>query len=132
MNYLHIISYACSLSGLMLIGIALWRARRLHSSQDNVADGDLPSEAQKIVTRLRTWEREYRHVALEVYTLVEQGDEETAKLALEVFGHRNRAALWFGDRVESLGNKTPWECLAEGRVEDVRRILNSIIYGVLA
>lgn len=91
---------------------------------------ELQERAREVVEQLQWLGSEYRDVALEAFKDLERLDPETVKLALEAFDSRAGAAAWFGDRVPSLGNWTPWERLSQGRVDWVRRILNAIIYGI--
>ena len=90
---------------------------------------EFQEKTQEVVEQLRWIESEYQDVAADAFQFLETHDPETAKLALEAFEDRNAAAGWFGGRVESLGWKTPWECIAEGQTDEVQRILNAIIYG---
>ena len=60
-------------------------------------------------------------------------DTEMAAAIYEVWGsEEDKAADWFTDEVESLGWRTPWQCIAEGEREEVLRILNCIVYGLPA
>lgn len=93
---------------------------------------ELQEMAKDIASQLQWLESEYQDVAADAFQFLETNDPETAKLALEAFEDRDAAAAWFGDRVESLGWKTPWECMAEGLADEVQRILNAIIYGLPA
>lgn len=122
---LGILVVALAVIGMTLSGYSLWRIHR-HAS----GSMDFPEEARKIVTRLRRLEKEYQRMALDAFSLLERGDRETARLAMETFDNRDDTAAWFAVRVQSLNNKMPWECMAEGDAENVRRILNCIIYGI--
>ena len=122
---LGILVVALAVIGMTLSGYSLWRLHRRASGGTDVVD-----EARMIVTRLRRLEKKYQRMALDAFSLLERGDRETAKLAIETFDNRDDAAAWFASRVQSLDNKLPWECMAEGDAENVRRILNCIIYGI--
>ena len=87
-------------------------------------------EAQNIVAQLRSLEVRYARASIKAFSVLEQFDPDTASLALETFDHRRRAARWFGHRNWVLGDKTPWECMAEGGVELVKHELVSIIHGL--
>lgn len=93
---------------------------------------EFQGKTQEVVEQLRWLESEYQDVAADAFQFLETHNPETAKFALEAFEDRDAAAAWFGDRVESLGWKTPWECMAEGLVDEAQRILNAIIYGLPA
>ncbi len=93
-------------------------------------NADYQEEARQIVSRLRSLEGKYRRELRKAFSVFERHDPETVALAIDAFDHRDRAALWFGDRVQSLGYKTAWECVSEGRVVWVRQILSSIIWGI--
>lgn len=57
-------------------------------------------------------------------------DPEMAASVSELWGDdEDNAADWFTDEVESLGWRTPWQCIAEGEREEVLRILGCILYG---
>ena len=87
---------------------------------------------QQVNARLRRLEAEYCGTLVGAFAVLEQYDSETAQLALDAMENRDNAALWFGDHVGSLSGRTPWECLAAGDVNQVRRVLNAIVYGLPA
>jgi len=91
---------------------------------------DFTQEAKTIVTQLRSLEAQYEYASIRAFRVLKQHDPETLSLALEAFGNRKRAARWFGHRNWVLGDKTPWECMAEGGVELVKHELVSIIHGL--
>lgn len=93
-------------------------------------DREFMNAARGINSRLRRLEADHRRVALAAFPVLEKFDPETAKLALETFEDRDKAALWLSDHVGSLRGKTPWECLAAGDVGQVQWVLNAIIYGI--
>jgi hypothetical protein len=60
---------------------------------------DVSREAQNIVAQLHSLEVQYARASIKAFRLLEQSDPDTVCLALEAFGHRRRAAQWFGDRI---------------------------------
>jgi len=91
---------------------------------------NLLTAAKRIAGKLADNEIERRRIAVESFAILEQEDPKTAKLALKVFVDRDKAADWLTDSIRSLGELTPWQCIADGKVEQVRLILNAIEYGV--
>ena len=93
-------------------------------------DANFLEESKNIVGKLQWLEAEYKAAVLDAFFVLLQSDPHTAKLAIETFNDSDKAAVWFGDHIGSLGGRTPWECLAQGNVEQVRQVLNAIIYGI--
>ena len=67
---------------------------------------------------------------LELLDHLRQIDPEVAERAVYVFDDKSHAALWLTKSVITLGNITPLQALAEGKREDVLRVLNGIFYGL--
>lgn len=86
--------------------------------------------AQNIVGQLEWLEAEYKAATVDAFQILLLHDPDTAKLALRAFDDPTEAAVWFGDRIESLGNTKPWEQISEGRTEWVQKSLSAIIYGL--
>lgn len=59
-------------------------------------------------------------------------DPEVAERAIYVFDDRTSAANWLANPVISLGGVMPLQVLAEGKREDVLRVLGQILHGVYA
>ena len=57
-------------------------------------------------------------------------DLEVAQRAVGVFDDKTSAASWLASPVRSLGGVTPLQALAEGKREDVLRVLHQIGHGV--
>ncbi len=57
-------------------------------------------------------------------------DPEVAERAVDVFDDKTGAASWLANPVRSLGDIAPLQTLAEGKREDVLRVLNQIRHGV--
>ena len=67
---------------------------------------------------------------LEVFDGLRAIDPEVADQATHVFDDRTGAAAWLANPVRSLGGVTPLQALAEGRREDVLRVLHQILHGI--
>lgn len=59
-------------------------------------------------------------------------DPEVAERAIYVFDDKASAANWLASPVMSLGGVMPLQALAEGKREDVLRVLGQILHGVYA
>ena len=57
-------------------------------------------------------------------------DPEVTERAVYVFDDQTDAAIWLTKPVITLGGITPLQTLAEGRREDVLRVLNELFYGL--
>lgn len=66
----------------------------------------------------------------EMLDLLRDIDPEVAERAVYVFHDKTDAANWLASPVLTLGGVTPLQALAEGRREDVLRVLNEIFYGL--
>jgi hypothetical protein len=86
--------------------------------------------AKRIAGELADNESERRRIALDSFAILEREDPEMAKLVLKVFEDRDMAAVWLSDRIRSLGELTSWQCIADGKIEQVRMVLNAIEYGI--
>lgn len=73
---------------------------------------------------------QYERSLLELLDGLQVIDPEVAEQAIHVFDDRTGAAAWLASPVRSLGGVTPLQALAEGRREDVLRVLHQILYGV--
>lgn len=92
---------------------------------------ELAHVASAITNKLDRLDENHRRVALDAFAELKRLDAETSKLAMKIFGNREDTALWLAAKIPSLGGKRPWQCLAEGKREDVHRILDSIRYGII-
>jgi uncharacterized protein (DUF2384 family) len=93
---------------------------------------ELVKKAKIIEAKLHALAEERRRVGLDGLVLLRRLDSETARLASEIWTDDDDAVEWFTEPVESLGWKTPWQCIADGNLGEVQRILGSIIYGLPA
>ena len=57
-------------------------------------------------------------------------DPEVAERAVDAFDDKTSAANWLTSPVRSLGDIAPLQALAEGKREDVLRVLHQIMHGV--
>ena len=57
-------------------------------------------------------------------------DPEVAERAVDAFDDKTSAASWIANPVRSLGDIAPLQALAEGKREDVLRVLHQIMHGV--
>lgn len=73
---------------------------------------------------------QHERLLLEVFDGLHDIDPEVADRAIHVFDDRTGAATWLANPVRSLGGVTPLQALAEGRREDVLRVLNQILHGI--
>lgn len=70
------------------------------------------------------------HSLIELLDRLQDLDPEIVDMMLRVFGDSTKAARWLANSVMSLGGVTPLRALAEGRREDVLRVLHQISYGI--
>ncbi len=70
------------------------------------------------------------HSQLELLDHLREIDPEVVERAVYVFDDKADAASWFTKPVMTLDGITPLQALAEGRREDVLRVLNGILYGL--
>lgn len=90
---------------------------------------ELVKTATSVSARLAQLEDERRRIGLEAFAVSERLDPETAMLAENAFDSRQKAADWFTDEVQSLGELTPWQCIAEGNRDRVHNVLSAIEHG---
>lgn len=75
---------------------------------------------------------QHQHALLEVLDSLRTIDPGVTEQVIRVFGERARAANWLINPVRSLGGVIPLRALAEGKREDVLRVLGQILHGVYA
>jgi len=73
---------------------------------------------------------QHEHSLLEMLDGLREIDPEVTERAFYVFGDRTKAAAWLANPVRSLGGVMPLQALAEGRREDVLRVLDQVCHGV--
>ncbi len=73
---------------------------------------------------------QHEHSLLEMLDNLQAIDPEVAERAIHVFDDKTGAATWLANPVRSLGGVTPLQALAEGRREDVLRVLHQILHGI--
>lgn len=67
---------------------------------------------------------------LELLDALRDIDPKVAERTVEVFDDKTSAASWLASPVRSLGGVTPLQALAEGKREDVLRVLHQIRHGI--
>ena len=67
---------------------------------------------------------------LELLDALRDIDPGVAERAVDVFDDKTSAAGWLASPVRSLGDIAPLQALAEGKREDVLRVLHQIMHGV--
>lgn len=93
-------------------------------------DTALLDMAKEITAKLTQLQEARRRIGHEGISVLQRLDPETAKLAQDILDDPENIADWFTEEVESLGWRTPWQCIAEGEREEVQRILNAIAHGL--
>lgn len=86
--------------------------------------------ANEIATRLSQLENERLRIGTDGMAVLKRLDPEMAKFAEDLWDDPEAMADWFTQEVESLGWQTPWHCIAEGKRDEVMKILNAIAYGL--
>lgn len=74
----------------------------------------------------------HEHALLEVLDSLRAIDPGVTEQVIRVFGDRASATSWLINPVRSLGGVIPLRALADGKREDVVRVLNQIGHGVYA
>lgn len=87
---------------------------------------ELQEVAGKISQLFRQMETEYRSEAIAALRALERLDPETAWLTVEVLGSRSEAALWLTEHLGPLCGERPWDYIARGQGDEIRRVLNAI------
>lgn len=75
---------------------------------------------------------QHERLLLELLEHLRAIDPEVAERAIHVFDDKASAANWLAIPVMSLGGVMPLQALAEGKREDVLRVLGQILHGVYA
>jgi hypothetical protein len=92
---------------------------------------ELIKVATEISGELHRLDEERRRIGLNGFEALERLDPELAAHGRHVWDNdTSGVSEWFTSEIQSLGWKTPWQCLAEGDRENVQRILGSIEYGL--
>jgi len=55
---------------------------------------------------------------------------ELYKHIIDVFGDKKKAKLWLNSNIIALNNKTPYNYIKEGKLEEINNILFRIEYGI--
>lgn len=92
----------------------------------------LRDTAVQIAADLAKLDDERRRVGRTGLAALKQLDPETAGLAKELWDDEDDAVDWFTVPIESLGWRTPWQCIGEGERNEVQRVLKAIAYGLPA
>lgn len=93
---------------------------------------ELSETAAQIAAKLSMLDEERCRIGREGMKALARLDPDTAKMAKDLWVDPEQAVDWFTGEVESLGWKTPWQCIADGDREAVQYILNCIAYGIPA
>ncbi|TAM43562.1 MAG: DUF2384 domain-containing protein [Gammaproteobacteria bacterium] len=72
----------------------------------------------------------HEHTLVDMFDALRSIDPEVAEQTIYVFGDRTKAARWLTGPIKSLGGVRPLQVLAEGKREDVLRVLHQIGHGV--
>ena len=91
---------------------------------------ELIKAAHVIGVQLKVLDEERRRVGRDGLALIKRLDPVTAQQVSELWPDSDAAVDWFTEPVESLGWKTPWQCIAEGNLGEVQRILGAIAHGL--
>ncbi len=75
---------------------------------------------------------QYERSLLGLLEHLRQIDPEVAGRTVYVFGDKARAARWLANPVRTLGGAVPLQLLAEGRRQDVLKVLYQILAGSYA
>jgi len=86
----------------------------------------------ELAQRAELHQLQHGHSRLDLLDHLRQIHPEIADRAVHVFNDKTKAAGWLVSRVRSLGGATPLQALAEGRRDDVLRVLGQIVHGVYA
>lgn len=92
----------------------------------------LMDTAVQIAAELAKLDDERRRVGRAGLAALKQLDPETAGLAKELWDDEDDAVDWFTAQIESLGWRTPWQCIVEGERDLVQRELRAIAHGLPA
>ena len=95
-------------------------------------DNELIETAKQFATKLSQLKDERRRLGQAGMTALSRLDPEMAEFANSLWENSDHAADWFTQEVQSLGWRTPWQCIAEGKRSHVMRILVSIAHGLPA
>lgn len=91
----------------------------------------LTETATQISMQLAQLNTERRRIGREGLVMLKLLDPETAALANDLWdGDEDHIVDWFTYPVQSLRWQTPWQCIADGRREDVHKILLKIAHGI--
>lgn len=76
-------------------------------------------------------QRKHEQALLEMLKHLQKIDLEVADRTVDVFGDKAKAARWLANPVRSLGS-VPLQLLAQGRRQDVLKVLLQILHGTYA
>ena len=79
--------------------------------------------ARQVTIRFKQLELQRFQEALRAFEEIERLDPELASLASVILKGRGNAASWFGAHIEASDIVTPWQCIAEGKIEWVSKAL---------
>lgn len=92
---------------------------------------ELTEAALMISAQLIHLDSERRRIGREGLEILKRLGPDTATLASDLWdGHEDHMVDWFTSPVQSLRWQTPWQRIAEGRCEDVHKILMKIAHGI--
>lgn len=77
----------------------------------------------------RQREQAYRRDLSDIFRRLEVVDAELAQKTVETLGARDKAAIWLNAPQLGLGGQSPLQVAAEGRRDDVLRVLGAIEHG---
>ena len=95
-------------------------------------DNELIETAKQFAMKLSQLEEERRRLGQAGMMALSKLDPEMAEFANSLWENSDHAADWFTQEVRSLGWRTPWQCIAEGKRSQVMRVLVSIAHGLPA
>lgn len=75
---------------------------------------------------------QYERSLLDLLEHLRQIDPEVADRTVYVFGDKAMAAHWLANPVRTLGGAVPLRLLAQGKRQDVLKILHQILHGIYA
>lgn len=93
---------------------------------------ELIDAAAGIAAKLAELENERRRIGAESMGTLMRLDPELAGLASTVLEDPQHAVEWFTQPVQSLGWRTPWQSIAAGERDRVKRTLHAIEHGTFA
>jgi hypothetical protein len=84
---------------------------------------ELQVRARHSVARFKQLELQRYQEALRAFEDVERFDPDLANLAIEILKGRGNAVSWFAAHIDASDIAIPWQCIAEGKADWVRKAL---------